>query len=467
MIPRTLAQIARVTGGELSSPEVAEVVVDGPVVTDSRQAGPGSLYVARIGERADGHVYTGSARDRGAVAALVTTPVSDLPFVIVTDVQEAFAALATSLIDNLPELTVVGVTGSSGKTTTKDLIAHVLARHAPTLANVGSLNSEVGVPLTVCRLEPETRFLVLEMGARGIGHIDYLTGMTHPAVGVVLNVGSAHMGEFGSREAIGRAKAELPRSLPAGGLAVLNADDDVVASMPVRDGVEVARFGAAADADVRGSAIEMHADGCPSFELNVAGDRRPVRLGLMGEHQVWNALAAAAVALWTGMSLDAVVTALESARPASRYRMERSERADGVTVVNDAYNANPESMTSAVRTLAIMAGDGDHRRRTVVALGPMFELGTGSEDAHAAVGRLVAETGVDVLVAVGEGADADAYASAFTQSGGGEAHRVPDVEAAASLLDTVLRQGDVVLVKSSHSAGLWELGERMARKERP
>lgn len=467
MIPRTLAQIARVTGGELSSPEVADVTVDGPVVTDSRRAGPGSLYVARIGEHADGHVYTGSARDRGAVAALVTTPVSDLPFVIVPDVQEAFAALATSLIDTLPELTVVGVTGSSGKTTTKDLIAHVLARHAPTLANVGSLNSEVGVPLTVCHLEPQTRFLVLEMGARGVGHIDYLTDMTHPLVGVVLNVGSAHMGEFGSREAIGRAKAELPRALPAGGLAVLNADDDVVASMPVRDGVEVRRFGTAADADVRGCAIEMRADGCPSFELNVAGSRRPVRLGLMGEHQVWNALATAAVALWAGMSLDAVVTALESARPVSRYRMERSDRADGVTVVNDAYNANPESMTSAVRTLAIMAGEGDRRRRTVVALGPMFELGAGSEDEHAAAGRLAAETGVDVLVAVGEGADADAYARAFTQSGGGEAHRVPDVEAAATLLDSVLRQGDVVLVKSSHSAGLWELGEHVARKERP
>ena len=476
MIPCTLAEIAGVTGGSLSSPEAAGVTVTGAVVTDSREAEPGSLYVARIGEHADGHVYTGSAASNGAVAALVTAPVSEVPHVLVDDVQEAFSALATHLIDTAVErtgLTVVGVTGSSGKTTTKDLIAHVLTGLAPTVANVGSLNSEVGVPLTVCRLTPETRHLVLEMGARGIGHVHYLTEMTHPKVGVVLNVGSAHLGEFGSQEAIARAKGELVEALPPGGLAVLNADDALVAAMPVPEGVDLLRFGMAADADVRATNVQVKADGAPSFDLWFRGESITVELRLMGEYQVANALAAASVALWLGADLATVGLELSTATPASRYRMERHERDDGVTVINDAYNANPESMRGAVRTLAHMGQAG---RRTWAVLGQMLELGPESAAEHRAIGALARELGVGAVVAVGEGPDIDALAEGAANSakdqGQHTSERLPlaatpavyrsaSVGEAEDLLARTLSEGDLVLVKSSHGAGLRVLGERL------
>ena len=282
MIPLSLARIAQVTGGTVGAAgrsdadgttdgttDPGEIIVDGPVVTDSREAGPGGMYVARIGEHADGHIYTPQAAAAGAVAALVTTPVDDLPYVLVDDVQEAFAALATHVIDSIEGLVVVGITGSSGKTTTKDLLASVLGSHLPTVANVGSLNSEVGVPLTVCRATPDTRYLILEMGARGIGHIRYLTDMTHPSIGVVLNVGSAHVGEFGSREVIATAKAELVQALPADGLAVLNADDPLVSAMPVAPGARVVRTGSGEALVVSREARTMLKSGPGAFGLDV------------------------------------------------------------------------------------------------------------------------------------------------------------------------------------------------------
>ncbi|MBO3140109.1 UDP-N-acetylmuramoyl-tripeptide--D-alanyl-D-alanine ligase [Dermatophilus congolensis] len=471
MIPLTLGKIACITSGRLSSPEAADILVKGSVVTDSRAAEEGSLYIARIGEHADGHAYAASAADNGAVAALVTTPIEDLPYVQVDDVQDAFAALASFLIETQEaagELTVIGVTGSSGKTTTKDLIAHVLNFQANTVANVGSLNSEVGVPLTVCRITPQTRYLVLEMGARGIGHVNYLTTMTHPSVGVVLNVGSAHIGEFGSREAIARAKSELPMSLPKGGLAVLNADDELVSTMSVADEASTVRFGTSEGSDIRASHIVVGEDGCPSFTLTIDEESIHVDLGLMGDHQVWNALAAAAVATWAGMNLSELKTALETARPASRYRMERHDRPDGTTVINDAYNANPESMSSAIRTLSVMAGQGETRRRTYAVLGAMFELGDEEEAEHRAVGQLAARLGIDEIVAVGESPGVEAYvdgANSEILPGSPNLHvqHVATVEAALEKLESMLHDGDLVLVKSSHGAGLWRLGEDLVR----
>ncbi len=469
MIPLRLAQLARVTGGRVGGPAGAsgeppqDVLVDGPVVTDSREAGPGGLYVARIGEHADGHRFVPQAADAGAVAALVTQPVEGLPYVLVDDVQEAFAALATHVVESIDGLVVVGITGSSGKTTTKDLLAAVLAEHAPTVANVGSLNSEVGVPLTVCRAEPDTRFLVLEMGARGVGHIRYLTDMTHPRVGVVLNVGSAHVGEFGSREVIARAKAELVESLPAGGLAVLNADDDLVTTMPVAPGARVVRTGRGPGADVRALDVALDAGGAPAFTLSLAGERVPVHLQLLGEHQVDNALAVAAVAAEAGMSAAGIGAALSAARPASRWRMERHERRDGVTILNDAYNANPESMSAALHTLAHIGGS-----RTWAVLGGMLELGPGGPQAHARMGELARALGVDEVLAVGDLARPIADAAAG-QAGGQDpayartrARWVHDNQAAFEVLDAELREGDVVLLKSSRDSGLRVLGDRLS-----
>jgi len=460
LIPLPLREVAAITGGVLHSPtgeDVSELVVDGPVVTDSREAAPGSLYVARVGESADGHLFAGPARDAGAVAALTTRPLPDLPCVVVTDVQEAFAALARGLVDRSPGLTVIGITGSSGKTSTKDLLASVLSRHGETVANTGSLNSEVGVPLTVARITPTTRFLVVEMGARGIGHIAYLTRIAPPSIGVVLNVGTAHVGEFGSRAAIGEAKSELVQALPDTGVAVLNLDDPVVAGMGKRTRARVLGVGESPSADVRATGVRLDEAGRPSFTLVTGDGQASVTLGLHGEHHVGNALSVAAVALSLGMALPQVAEALADARPASRWRMEVHERADGVTVVNDAYNANPDSVRAALKALAAMG----RARRTWAVLGEMLELGPDSVAEHDAIGRLAVRLDIKRLVAVGEGARPIDSGARQEGSWGQESAWVPDADAAHELLARELTAGDVVLLKSSRDAGLRFLGDRL------
>ncbi|MFL6078921.1 MAG: UDP-N-acetylmuramoyl-tripeptide--D-alanyl-D-alanine ligase [Ornithinibacter sp.] len=465
MIALSLLEVAQVTGGSVVVPpgvDAGSVVVDGPVATDSRECGPGGLYVARVGEHADGHDFVAGAVDRGAVAALVTRPVEGVACVVVDDTQEAFAALAREVLRRLPGLAVVGITGSSGKTSTKDLLGTVLATAGPTVAPVGSYNSEVGVPLTVCRVTSDTRYLVVEMGARGIGHVAYLARMAPPRVGVVLNVGTAHVGEFGSREAIATAKSELVAALPPDGLAVLNADDPAVRAMASVTAARVALVGEADDAQIRAGDVVLDTGGRPSFTVHTPHGSRGVRLGLVGRHHVGNALAVLATAIELGMSLESVCAALESARPVSRWRMEVVERADGVTLVNDAYNANPDSMRAALTALERM-GEG---RRTWAVLGTMLELGDESDALHAEVGVEVVARGVDELVVVGSAAAAlaDGARAASPASGttGTRVREVPDAESAAVLLDTELAPGDVVLFKSSRDAGLRLLGDRLA-----
>ena len=465
MIALALTEVARVTGGSLAVPpgvDPERVVVDGPVVTASRESGPGGLFVARSGERADGHDFVPAAVGRGSVAALVTRPVEGVPCVVVADTQDAFAALAREVVRRLPRMAVVGITGSSGKTSTKDLLGTVLATAGPTVAPVGSYNSEVGVPLTVCRVTEDTRFLVVEMGARGIGHVHYLARMAPPHVGVVLNVGTAHVGEFGSREAIATAKSELVAALPTDGLAVLNADDAAVRAMASVTTARIVLVGEADDADVRATDVSLDAGGRASFTVHTPQGSRAVHLGLVGRHHVGNALAVVAVATELGLSLESTCAALESARPVSRWRMEVVERADGVTLVNDAYNANPDSMRAALTALERM-GEG---RRTWAVLGTMLELGDESDALHAEVGAEVVARGVDELVVVGAaaaplaaGARAAAPASGVD---GTRVREVPDADSAAALLEAELAAGDVVLFKSSRDAGLRLLGDRLA-----
>ncbi len=489
MIALTLTEVAAATTGRLHVPVGVDpdaVVVDGPVVTDSREAAAGSLYVARVGEHADGHDFVGGAAERGAVAALVSRPVDGVPCVVVDDTEAAFGTLAREVVRRVPALEVVGITGSSGKTSTKDLLGAVLATVGPTVAPLGSYNSEVGVPLTVCRVAADTRFLVVEMGARGIGHVAHLTEVAPPRVGVVLNVGTAHVGEFGSRAAIARAKSELVAALPAdGGVAVLNADDDAVRAMAAATAARVVLVGEAADAEVRATEVSLDAGGRPTFTVEAPGGRRAVTLGLVGRHHVGNALAVLAVALEVGMPFQDACAALESAKAASRWRMEVTERDDGVTVVNDAYNANPDSMRAALAALERM-GEG---RRTWAVLGTMLELGDESDALHAEVGAEVVARRVDELLVVGDAAAplADgARAAAHTASGaatdtapaaadGAEpaagdtasgpttrTRLVADADAAEVLLRSELRRGDVVLFKSSRDAGLRLLGDRLA-----
>ena len=473
MIALRLSEIARITGGRVFdaagpvdtagvnaravSTAGADPVVDGPVVTDSREATAGSLYIARVGEALDGHQFVAAARAQGAVAALTSRPVADLPCVVVQDVQSAFVSLARALVERNAHTVVIGITGSSGKTSTKDLLSSVLQHHGETVATIGSLNSEVGVPLTVCRITPTTAYLVLEMGARAMGQIDYLTRIAPPRIGVVLNVGSAHVGEFGSREAIGRAKAELVQALPATGFAVLNADDPVVSGMAGQTRAHVIPVGESAQATIRAVDISLDPQGRASFTLVTDQGIAPVALGLHGAHHVGNALAVAAVALTVGMALPDLATALGEARPLSRWRMEVHERVDGVTIVNDAYNANPDSMRAALSALAAM-GRG---RRTWAVLGEMRELGHESITEHDALGRLAAHLNVSRLVAVGEGTQPIDIGARRGGRCGEESTWVPDTDAAYELLRRDLAPGDVVLLKSSRDAGLRWLGDRL------
>ncbi len=450
MIELTLGEVAEIVGGRLSGADPA-TVVRGSVEFDSREVSPGGLFLALPGEHVDGHDYVAAATAAGAAASLVTRPV-DGPAVEVEDGVAALGALASAVARRLPEMTVVGITGSSGKTSTKDLVAQLLARLGPTVAPPGSYNNELGHPYTVLRATRETRFLVLETSARGIGHIRYLTEIAPPDIGVVLNVGTAHLGEFGSREAIAQAKGELVEALPAHGLAVLNADAPLVAAMAARTQARVVTVGTAG-ADIHAANVTLDDLGRPSFTL-VSGDvRAEVALRLVGAHHVGNALAAAAVAIECGMSIADAAAALTEARSRSRWRMEVTERPDGVVVINDAYNANPESMTAALDALAVIAR-GRREGRSFAVLGPMAELGPDAPDEHAAIGRRVAELGVSRLVAVGEQARPIQRGAALESSWRGESSWVPDTESAIALLRGELRPGDAVLVKASNSARL-------------
>jgi len=449
VIALSLAEIAAVVGGQTYDIPDPALQVTGPVVRDSREVESGSLFVAFVGERVDGHDYAKAVIEAGAAAVLASRPVG-VPAIVVDDVQTALGALARHVVERLGA-TLVALTGSAGKTSTKDLIAQVLQRKAPTVFTPGSLNNEIGLPLTALSATDETKFLVLEMGARGIGHIRYLTELTPPRIGLVLNVGTAHIGEFGGREQIARAKGELVESLPEDGAAILNADDPLVRAMASRTKARVILFGESGEADVRAENVRLTESGQPSFSLRTPSGCSDVTMRLYGEHHVSNALAAAAVAHELGMSADEIARALSEAGSLSRWRMEVTERPDGVTVVNDAYNANPESMRAALRALAAM-GKG---RRTWAVLGQMAELGDEALAEHDAVGRLAVRLNVGKLVAVGGREASWLQLGAYNEgSWGEESVHVSDAQAAVDLLRSELRPGDVVLVKASRSVGL-------------
>ncbi|MFD3944591.1 UDP-N-acetylmuramoyl-tripeptide--D-alanyl-D-alanine ligase [Streptomyces sp. NPDC058579] len=457
MIALSLAEIAEIVGGQSYDIPDPAVRITGPVVIDSREVKPGSLFAAFAGEQVDGHDYAARAVEAGAAAVLAARPVG-VPAIVVDDVQAALGALARAVVERLGT-DVVALTGSAGKTSTKDLIAQVLQRHAPTVWTPGSLNNEIGLPLTALRASDDTQHLVLEMGARGIGHIRYLTGLTPPRIGLVLNVGTAHIGEFGGREQIAQAKGELVEALPPadnGGVAVLNADDPLVRAMAARTHARVTLFGESDEAVVRAENVRLTAAGQPSFLLHTPTGCSDVTLRLYGEHHVSNALAAAAVAHELGMPVEEIATALSEAGTLSRWRMEVTERPDGVTIVNDAYNANPESMRAALRALAAMGRAAQAQGgRTWAVLGKMAELGDASLAEHDAVGRLAVRLNVSKLVAVGDREASWLQLGAYNEgSWGEESVHVSDAQAAVDLLRSELRPGDVVLVKASRSVGL-------------
>jgi UDP-N-acetylmuramoyl-tripeptide--D-alanyl-D-alanine ligase len=448
VIPLSLGHIARVVGGRLADAGDGAAAVTGPAFVDTRHPEAGGLFVAVPGEHVDGHDFAVAAVQAGAVGVLGGRA-TGVPTVVVDDPVVALGRLARHVLDTL-DTTVVALTGSQGKTGTKDFLAQLLAPGGPTVATVGNRNNEIGVPLTVLTAEPDTRFLAVEMGARGVGHIAELCAVAPPKVAAVLNVGTAHIGEFGSREAIARAKGEIVEALPAEGTAVLNADDPLVAAMADRTRASVVTFGVSGDVSWR--AVELDDLGRPSFELGQDGKWEPVRLLEAGAHQVPNAAAAAALAAAAGIGWDQVVASLGRARSRSPWRMALHERGDGVVVVNDAYNANPASMAAALDALATIGRRGG--RRTVAVLGEMLELGESAADDHVAVGEHVAGLGIDVLVTVGDSAEAIAAGARRTPGWHGDAVSTAGREQAAEWLRHNVVARDVVLVKASRGAAL-------------
>jgi UDP-N-acetylmuramoyl-tripeptide--D-alanyl-D-alanine ligase len=495
VIELTVAQIAEIVGGtlaDISPDDAAQRRVSGTVEFDSRAVGPGGLFLALPGARSDGHDHAASAVAAGAVAVLAARPVG-VPAIVVAPqprpagdglasvlehdadgsgaaVLAALAKLAKAVAAELVAggLTIIGITGSSGKTSTKDLVAAVLDPLGEVVAPPGSFNNELGHPWTVLRATRRTDYLILEMSARHPGNIAALAEIAPPAVGVVLNVGTAHLGEFGSREAIARTKAELPQAVPQSGVVVLNADDPAVAAMAEATAARVVRVSRVGTGDVWAGPVSLDELARPRFTMHAvqggtAAEVR-VRLGVYGDHQVGNALCAAAVALECGANVQQVADALAGAGPVSRHRMQVTTRADGVTVIDDAYNANPDSMRAGLQALAWIAHRTDQPRRSWAVLGEMGELGEDAITEHDRIGRLAVRLDVSRLVVVGIGRSMSAmhHGAVMEGSWGPEAVSVTDGDAALALLRAELQPGDVVLVKASNAAGLGALADALA-----
>ncbi len=485
MIKLSAAQIIEATGGTAVGLDGREDRVHATfATTDSREVEPGTLFVAKPGTTTDGHNFIPTAFEKGATLALVEREVTDeqgvpYPSVLVSDVVLAMGDLARYTIEAMRaagDLTVIGITGSAGKTTTKDLLAAIFSPEGPTVAPVGSCNSEVGVPLTVFRADESTRYLVIEMGADRVGNIEYLANMVHPDHGAILKVGTAHAGEFGGIENIERTKGELAEGVQPDGSLALNADDERVLRMASRAVAPVTYFGVGEKTDANGQPYERYVAalnlrttdaGCPEFTLRLPdGSEYEISSQLIGEHHVHNLLAAATIAYNSGISGEKIARALNTAAAASKWRMARTDRYDGVTVINDAYNANPESMAAALRTLAQLGRAIDpvtcRERRTWAVLGAMLELGEASVEEHDRIGRLVVRMNISKLVAVGDIAKPIYNAAHLEGSWGNEATWVSTPQEAEQILRADVRPGDIVLFKCSNGAKLGFLGDEIA-----
>ena len=463
MISLTLAELSAAVGGTLRLTSGSHDVddVSGTVQTDSRLVTSGSIFIALPGEVSDGHLFAQAAIDNGAAVLLVDHELElAAPQVVVEDTLTALADLARFVVATVRArgaLKVIGITGSNGKTTTKNMLRAVLETAGATIAPPGSFNNQVGAPLSMLSIDLDTRFLVVEMGASGIGEIARTVGIAMPDISVVLKVGLAHAGEFGGIEQTQRAKSEIVTQLPADAVAILNRDDERVAAMASLTKARTVWFGLDGSADVRADDLRATASGT-AFTL-IEGDlHRPVLLRILGEHHVMNALATLAVARELGVDLDTAITALESVPRAERWRMEVLTRSDGILVINDAYNASPDSMSAALKTLAQIIEPG---QRSIAVLGEMTELGEFYLEEHDRIGRLVVRLNIQKLIVVGHGARHIHNAAGLEGSWDGESMLVATADEAYDRLRDDLRAGDVVLVKSSKSANLRFLGDRL------
>jgi UDP-N-acetylmuramoyl-tripeptide--D-alanyl-D-alanine ligase len=455
VIPLRIDHIAEAVQGVVHGIDGATLVRS--VVTDSREPMTDAMFVAIVGERVDGHTFAPDVMARGACVVLSDRVLSE-PCIQVSDTVAALGLLAKWYHRTQLQCTVIAITGSSGKTTTKDLIHQVCEQAGPTVSAQGSFNTDVGLPLTVLKADAATRYLVLEMGMRGMGHIARLVDIVTPDIGVVLNVGSAHIELLGSQQAIANAKGELVRDLAADAWAVLNNDDPFVRKMPTN--AQRWLFGESAGSDVMAQHIRLDDQARPSFDLVIQDHRAHVQLALHGEHYVSNALAAASVGSLIGLDAEQIATALSNAQAKSRWRMEIQQTKAGFRVVNDAYNANPESVRAALKALIAMRGGG----RAWAVLGEMRELGATARDEHDAIGRLIVRLDVDQLICIGAATKVMYLGASNEGSWGDEAAWAEDPDAAYAMLAAGVQPKDVVLVKASRSIGLDVLAHRLVHE---
>jgi len=446
MIPLHASEIAKIVGGELVGDDV--LVTAAPVI-NSAQAVPGAIFLAIKGANVDGHDFVGDAHKHGAVLTFASKAVEG-PHIVLADVVAAVGKLAKHVRKELSNLMVIGITGSQGKTTTKELLASVLANVAKTVAPTGNFNNELGMPISLLQCTEETRYCIVEMGARHEGDIAKLADIAVPNIGVVLKVGTAHVGEFGSVEAIARTKSEMISSLKPGAIAILGNYDQFTPRMAQLHQGKSVLFGEDAECQIRATDIEFR-EGRAHFELVTPAGRTAVGLRIVGLHQVANALAVAAIATELGISLDQIAVGLSTAQSAAKWRMEIIELPN-LLLINDAYNASPEAMVAALKTLALFAQE--RGGESWAFLGKMGELGESSPSDHAAIGTLASELGIDHLVCVA----APEYASSIAGGVLTTVHICSNKEA-AKLLASNINQGDVVLVKASRSEKLEELAE--------
>jgi UDP-N-acetylmuramoyl-tripeptide--D-alanyl-D-alanine ligase len=448
MITLTAGEIALLVGGELLCDR--DLLISKAPVFDSRLATPGCFFLALKGEKADGHEFAADAYRNGAMFSLTSQRI-DGPCIVVKDVLEALSILAAFVRKRLDKLVVIGITGSQGKTSTKDLLTHMLGAVGPTVAPAGSFNNDLGLPITLLQCDNRTRFCILEMGARHMGDIARLCEIAKPNIGVVLTVGTAHIGEFGSREVIAQTKAELIASLDKDGIAILGTYDEFTPKMASLHQGQVILFGEKADIQVRAADVEMR-EGRPHFDLVTPAGRDAVGMRAVGAHQVANALAVAAVGTALALPLELIASSLSTAEISSKWRMELHESAD-LLIINDAYNANPESMSAAMRALVLFAQERGGSAWAFV--GKMNELGQTQAPQSAAIGALAVELGIDHLVEI----NAPEYGEPV---GAMVIHQRPTIESALDLVD-YFAPGDVVLVKASRSQGFEVLAESLER----
>lgn len=458
MLTLSVATLVEVTGGRLAAgPDTT--MVNGLAI-DSRSVDPGAAFVAFVGEHADGHAFVREALAAGARAIIVTrddesvrqaieeSGRSEVALVVVEDAAAAVERLAAWHRMRLV-CPVIGITGSTGKTTTKDFLRSVLATRMRVVATTGNRNNELGVPLTVMEAGADTEALIVEMAMRGPGQIARLSEIARPTAGLVTNVGVSHLEAMGSEEAIASAKAELVRAIPERGRVFLNGDDAWSEALAKASAAAVTLYGLGPGCDVRAEDVRVEQDGHPAFRLVAEQGVADVRLPLLGRHNVYNALAAAAAGLYLELSLDDVVAGLERT-VVSKWRMETFESATGIMVINDAYNANPTSMRAAIAALGDLPTEG----RRIAVLGDMAELGSLSELAHFQLGERVAGSAVDVLVTVGQRAKRIADGALASGMDPEAVRPCASPEEASEVLDDLLQPGDTVLVKASRVMGL-------------